>query len=121
MRQPKIKRYYVLRLIGVVYKLFSILTVIASIVVTIWAGMDIAYGNHPDKYQYPFTFVALALVCGLIIGGGLLALTFAVFGQLIDLLIEMNENMRIVAARQEKSTRSLNPPRESVNVPVTIE
>lgn len=103
----KVKHYYVLRVVSVVYKLLAILTVIITTSAVAWVMIDISYGNHPDRYSPPIAAMWILQVSGMIVGGGLLALTFAVIGQLIDLLITMNDNMRVISQNDEEVAQNI--------------
>ena len=112
MKQPKIKQYNLMRLISMVYKMFSGLAFIVTIVIVVWVLVDIKLGDHPDRDLAAVQINWFIEIMVIVASGGLLALTFAVFGQLIDLLLDLTDNMRVLADRQARAipTQPLMPP-----------
>lgn len=111
--RPKIKiqRYYGLQLIAAIYKILAFLTVILSIGSLGFVGIQ--FFNLPDyvrmnvlKPDYQIGFFVYQMLA-IIIGGGLLALTFFVIAQVIGLQLAMNDKLRLLVEQSHESDRKV--------------
>jgi hypothetical protein len=100
----KVKRYYGLYLISFLYKIFTILTAIFSIggigYITLYAV------NSPLSDRADFDWW-LPQALGLVLGAGLLGLTFYVISQIVDVQIDNNRNMHAIAQKMDEQTALL--------------
>jgi len=106
------KRYKVLRFIGSLYKvmgaalaIFTILGAIGSCLISIFSGsvmdsMMRSYSDYPG-FSGLFSGVLGGVIAGffLLLYGGISAALLYAFGELIFLLIDIEENTRSVAIR----------------------
>jgi hypothetical protein len=92
----KIKRYYGLRLVSLIYK---VLAMLASIfIVSAVAFITIEILNTPMGLRtFQRSLDWLIQFASLFIGGGLLALTFYVLAQLVDIQVEQTNHLRHIA------------------------
>jgi hypothetical protein len=102
--QPvKVKRYYGLRLMSIVYKALAVMTVLAAIGAVGYISIDF--------FNIPYSLRANARINGLYevinimltigIGGGLLAFILYTLSQVLDVLVSMGDNLRAMARKDE--------------------
>lgn len=104
-KPQKISRYYGLRVVSTIYKLLSVLTVL--LVLGGIGYISVAAINSPFSDSYDLQiWVPQAL--GLVIGGGLLAFTFFVLAQLVDVQLSMNNKLRIMLQQNEEVIKAVN-------------
>lgn len=99
----KIKRYYGLRIISLFYKMLAILTVL--VIVGAIGFIGVQFFSFPDYIRVNSMTnglgVMIGQMLGILMGGGLLALTFFVLAQSLDVLVSINNNLRNLAHRDE--------------------
>jgi predicted Co/Zn/Cd cation transporter (cation efflux family) len=99
----KVKRYYGLRVISTFYKLLAVLTIVICIgaigyLAVQFFSLDPSIRPNALKYGYgEWAVQALEIA----IGGGLIALTFFVLAQVLDVLVSINNNVRALAHRDQ--------------------
>ncbi len=89
----ELKRYYILHLISMVYKMLAILAVIFAIVSAINDFQTFAAIPYEEKPQPAYLHLAAWLASDLIIGG-IVALSFYVLARLIDVQLAMSGQLR---------------------------
>jgi hypothetical protein len=101
----KINRYYGLRVVSTIYKLLAVLTVLIVIGGTGYLSLAAStspFGDAQDFYWW------LPRALSLVVGGGLLAFTFFVLAQLVDIQLSMNNKMREMVNQNEQLLKAVN-------------
>jgi hypothetical protein len=100
----KVKRYYGLYLISLLYKIFTILTAIFSIGGIGYITLHAVNSPLADRADFEWW---LPQALGLLLGAGLLGLTFYVISQIVDVQIDNNRNMHVIAQKMDEQTALL--------------
>lgn len=101
----KINRYYGLRVVSTVYKLLAVLTVLIIVGGTGYLALAAATSPLNDFYDFHWW---LPRALSLVIGGGLLAFTFFVLAQLVDVQLSMNNKMREMLKQNDEIVQAVN-------------
>jgi hypothetical protein len=112
----KLQRYYGLRLISLIYKMLCVLTIL--FVMGALGYLSLAAVNSPLSDWFDFQ-IWLPQALGLVIGGGLTALTFYVLAQMIEVQLSINAKMNQVlsnAQDYEKNSKLLFEEMEKIRV-----
>lgn len=99
----KIKHYFGLRLISLFYKLLAVLTILICIGAIGYLAvqfLSLDPSLRPNALQYGYGEWAIQAL-EIAIVGGLLALTFFVIAQVLDVLVSINNNLRALAHRDQ--------------------
>ena len=97
----KVKRYYGLRLMSIVYKALAIVTVLIAIGAVGYISIDffnIPYSIRANARTNGLSEV-INLMLGIGIGGVLLAFTFFALSQVLDVLVSISDNLRAMARK----------------------
>ncbi len=105
-KPPQIKRYFGVRLLSVLLKALAVMAVIVTVgavgyVAVDFFGLPVAIrvnARNNGLYQI------INLMLGLALTGGFIALAFYVMAQMLDLLTEINTNLRALARRENVQT-----------------
>lgn len=103
-QQPlKIKRYYGLRLMSVIYKALAVMTVLAAIGAVGYISIDffnIPYALRANvRTNGLYEVINIMLAIG--VGSGLLAFILYTLSQVLDVLVSMGDNLRAMARKDE--------------------
>ena len=93
MSQSKPTQYYGLRLIRLIYQMLCLLTVIVALGGLGYISLHALNSPAPDRADFELW---LPQALGLVIGGGLLALTFYVIAQVIEVQLSINAKMNVL-------------------------
>lgn len=113
---PKVKRYYGLHLISLIYKMLTVLTVILVLGGVGYISLFAVESRLSDWYDFNWW---LPRAAALIVGGGILALTFYVLSQLVDIQIDHNRSLHEMVGllkRQSKSLETLLAEKDTNNL-----
>lgn len=103
-KQPvKLSRYYGLRIVSIICKALALIIVLAIIGGAGYMSLPVFTLPLEQGYDYQWW---LRNVLILVITGGLLAFTFFVLSQIMDVQIEMNEKLRLLADHIKSSAQT---------------
>ncbi len=114
-----VKRYGALRAISTVYKFIGILVLVLTILTALGACFLFAVGgaslaalgqSNTNAAAGPAMVTGFVLAFGILAGGGLYALTLYALGELISLLLDMEENTRATALLLQQRAPVATPP-----------
>lgn len=106
--QPiKVKRYYILRGVGYLYKVFAVLSVLIALggigfILIHFVGLPDSERLRPGSWN-----ILWQQIIGSLVVGFLFALLFGTLGQLIDVMLSTNEHTRIMAEMVQRQTKIL--------------
>lgn len=106
-QQIKVKRYYILRGVGYLYRVFAVLSVLIAL-----GGIGFLFINFvglPDSERLlPGRYNILwQQIIGSLVTGFLFCLFFGTLAQLIDVTLSTNEHTRIMAEMVQRQTKIL--------------
>lgn len=106
-QQIKVRRYYILRGVGYLYKVLALLSVLVALggigfLFVNFVGLPDVERLHPGRYN-----ILWQQIIGSLVVGFMFALLFGTLGQLIDVMLSTNEHTRIMADMVQKQAKIL--------------
>jgi len=93
-------RFPALRIISAIYKVLGAVVLLLTFIVIIIQLSLLAQGAGPNLPFMVGATGALIVILGVLISGGMSGLTLYAFGELIDLLMALEENTRAMRQQQ---------------------
>lgn len=106
-RRLSVKRYYILRAVGYLYRVFAVLSVLlalggAGFLLINFVGLPDTERLAAGRYNILWQQIIGALITGLLFG-----LLFGTLAQLIEVTLATNENTRQIAEAMTRQTKIL--------------
>lgn len=101
-QRPQIKRYGFLLLISLFYKVIALIVFIVTVVLVLQTLTQVAGSNLQNMTMGEIWTLILTSTFAPLLGGIVLAISFYALARLIDVMLSINDSVRILANQVER-------------------